>query len=224
MSTKIGIISEGPIDHALLPALLSRIAHDKAQFRWPLDATDVAELFPIRKRGHGGVLDTVRRLVRALDSKVYDHACFVIILDRRTRAVQEKVRELISRHPRFVLGIAIEEIEAWWLGDRTNTFAWTGLSEDRLPSSCKYGKGAYQAEKDKYPKNTLDQLTRLSGQFDAVYGDGHSGLARDFADRYWAGFAKLDEIASQCPKGYGRFEKVMVNAFRRAKAMAGRLL
>src|ERR1051325_1200404 len=115
MSTKIGIIAEGPIDHALLPALLERIATDRAGFTWPLTSDDLAEVFPIRKRGHGGVLGTVEAMVKALNTKYFDHACFVILLDRRTSAVQQEVRKLIAGKERFVLGIAIEEIEAWWL-------------------------------------------------------------------------------------------------------------
>ena len=134
MSTKIGIIAEGPIDHALLPALLERIARDRAGYNWPVRPEDVAEVFQIRKRGHGGVLETVRKLVAALSTDVYDHAFFVIMLDRRTRPVQEEIRTLISPHGRFVMGIAIEEIEAWWLADRRNTLAWAGMT-DSLPAT-----------------------------------------------------------------------------------------
>ncbi len=36
MSTRVGIITEGPIDQALLPPLLSRIAELRAEFRWPV--------------------------------------------------------------------------------------------------------------------------------------------------------------------------------------------
>ena len=168
MGTKIGIIAEGLIDHALLPALLSRIAHDKANFRWPLDSDDVAQEFPLRKRGHGGVLEAVRALIKGLNTKEYDHACFVILLDRKTLAVQKQIRKLIQGKPRFVLGVAIEEIEAWWLGDRTNTLAWSGLGSGKLPQDCEYAKPSYKAETDKKPKATLDKLTRLSHRFDRL--------------------------------------------------------
>ena len=224
MSTRIGIIAEGVIDHALLPALLSRIAHDKASFRWPLDASDLAQTFPIRKRGHGGVLEAVRALVAALDTEVYDHACFVILLDRKTAPVQKEIRKLIQGRPRFVLGLAIEEIEAWWLGDRTNTFAWTGLDANSLPSACPYARRTYKAEADKRPKATLDELTRLSERFDRSYGEGNLDMAQEFAEDYWMKFARLDEISSQCPRGFGRFGQQMVNAFHRARAASGRLL
>jgi hypothetical protein len=205
---------------ALLPPLLERIATDRADFRWPLTAEDVAEVFFLRKRGRGGVLETVRRLVKALDAGPFDHACFIILLDRRTRAVQEEVLKLIRGKERFVLGIAREEIEAWWLGDRTNTLAWSGL-KDGLPPHCCYAGPRYQAEKDATPKNTLDELTRLSERFDRYYGEGNLDLAIEFAEDYWRPGARLDEIATQCPEGFGRFLERMTNSFRRVKAASG---
>jgi hypothetical protein len=222
MSTKAGIIAEGAIDHALLPALLARIAADKALFSWPVTADDVAEIFPIRKRGHGGVLETVRALVKALDTEHFDHTCFVILLDRRTLAVQDQVHKLIRDKDRFVLGIAREEIEAWWLGDRINTLAWVGL-KDSVPAHCCYATPKYKAERDSTPKKTLDELTRLSDRFDRYYGEGNLDLAIEFAEDYWRPGARLDEIATQCPEGFGRFQQRMINRFRQAKAAAGRL-
>ena len=221
MSTKIGIIAEGPIDHALLPALLTRIAEDQAEFTWPVAADDVAELFPIRKRGHGGVLETVRSLVKALAKEPFDHACFVILLDRRTRAVQEKVHKLIQDKNRFILGVAIEELEAWWLGDRTNTLAWSGLKKS-LPPDCPYAEAKYQAEADDTPKKTLDELTRISDRFDRYYGEGNLDLAVEFAEDYWRPGARLEEIATQCPEGFGRFQERVANRFRQVKAASAR--
>lgn len=217
MSTKIGIIAEGAIDHALLPALLARVATDKAGFTWPLTAEDIAEVFPIRKRGHGGVLETVRALVKVLETKHFDHACFIILLDRRTQAIQDEVRKLIRGKDRFVLGVAIEEMEAWWLGDRTNTLAWCGV-KNALPLHCHYAATKYKAEKDATPKRTLDELTRLSVRFDRHYGEGNLDLAAEFAEDHWRPNANLDEIASQCPEGFGRFQDRMTNRFRQIKA------
>ena len=104
VSTKVGIIAEGPIDYVLLPALLERIARDRVGYKWPVSPDDLAQVFHIRKRGHGRVLETVRRLVEALSHEEYDHAFFVILLDRRTRPVQEEIRQLIAGHGRFVMG------------------------------------------------------------------------------------------------------------------------
>ena len=221
MSTKIGIIAEGSIDHVLLPPLLERIAQSRADFAWPVNAEDVAELFLIRKRGHGGVLATVRKLVSVLDTQFFEHAFFVILLDRKTRAVQEQIRTLLANRDRFALGLAIEEIEAWWLADRVNTLAWAGMTQP--PENARYAAEEYKAEQDADPKKTLDELTRLSDHFDRYYGEGNTDMASDFAEDYWRQHAMLDAIRTQCSEGYGRFEDVAVNRFRTAKNTAGRL-
>ena len=222
MSTKVGIIAEGPIDHALLPVLLERIARDRANYDWPVAPDDVAQFFSIRKRGHGGVLEAVRNLVSALSTQVYGHAFYVILLDRRTRAVQREVRKLLSKHDRFILGIAIEEIEAWWLADRTNTLAWTGLSSS-LPATCRFAKPRYQSERDDDPKRTIDELTRLSDRFDSYYGRGNLELAREFVENHWKDHARLDDLRTQCPRGYVPFEQAVTNEFRSAARRARRL-
>ena len=223
MSTKIGIIAEGSIDHTLLPPLLSQIARQKANFDWPLDAEDVAEpLLFIRKRGDGGVLETVRKLVKVLDKSDLDHAFFVIVLDRKTPDVQRKVRRLIRGKGRFVLGIAIEEIEAWWLGDRTNTLAWLGL-KGKLPADSRYGQRRYKAEKDGNPKKTLNELTELSDECDRCYGRGSTELAMGFVENYWQINANLGEIAGQCPRGFGKFQDDTMHCFSQARTKAGRL-
>lgn len=214
MSTKIGLIAEGSIDHVLLPVLLSRIATDKVGIAWPLRTDDVADFFPLRKRGHGGVLESVRKLIRVLDqSHLYNHHCFVILLDQKTKMVQDKVCRLLSGKGRFIMGIAIKEIEAWWLGDRTNTLAWSGFQMG-LPRESRYGANGYTAEKDDDPKRTLDELTNLSNNFDRCYGEGNLDLAREFAEGFWRANARLDEIAVQCPQGFKPFQQAMVNAFR----------
>lgn len=210
---KIGIIAEGTIDHVLLPPLLSRIAEDKAGLKWPVLMEDVAEFFPVRKRGHGGVLDAIHRLLEVLDTSFYEHAFFIILLDRRTQAVQTDVARLIRGKQRFVLGIAIEEIEAWWLGDRTNTLKWSGLSIKAV-ATCDYGVRSYHAERDRSPKTTLDELTRLSTRLTARYGDGNLDLASEFAEDFWRSNARLQEISTQCARGFGKFQQHVTQRFR----------
>ena len=219
MSTKVGIIAEGPIDYHLIPAVLERIARDRAGYDWPVRPDDLTQLFPVRKRGHGGVLDMVRKMVEALSHEVYDHAFYVILLDRKTRAVQEEVRQLISGHDRFVMGVAIEEIEAWWLGDRRNTLAWTNLAPVP-PAHCLYAAAGYHAESDADPKVTLDELTRESDRFDRFYGEGNVDMAEEFAEEYWKNHARLDDIRSQCSAGYVPFEDATTQHFRNAANLA----
>jgi hypothetical protein len=168
------------------------------------------------------VLETVRRLVSALSNSVYDFSFYVIVLDRRTGLVQKEIRKLLSRHDRFVLGIAIEEIEAWWLADRRNTLAWANLV-DRLPGECRYAHAKYQSERDDNPKKTLDELTRHSDRFDRTYGEGNLDMARKFAEDYWKERAQLDDLRVHCPQGYAPFEGAVTQEFRRAVQRQGRL-
>jgi hypothetical protein len=70
----------------------------------------------------------------------------------------------------------------------------------------------------------LDELTRLSDRFDRYCGEGNLDLAIEFAEDYGRPGARLDEIATQCPEGFGRFQHRMSNRFRQAKAAAGGLL
>lgn len=221
MSTRIGIIVEGPIDSILLPVLLARIALEKAGFSWPVETEDI-NFFPMRKRGFGGVLENVRKLVKALSSEQYPEACFVILLDRRTPSAQDEIRKLIRGNRRFVLAVAIEEIEAWWLGDRANTEQWAGFSPRKHPGA-RYADPEYKAEKDPAPKATLNEITELSDRFDRTYGDGNADLANDFVNECWREHANLDGIAAQCPKGFGKFQETMTGRFRDIKARSGRL-
>ena len=214
MSTRIGIIAEGPIDHVLLPPLISTVASEVVGAKWPVLPGDVSELIPIRKTGHGGVLEKLRALTEFLKVNPLGYALFVIVLDRKTSAVQAEVRRLVHGDSRFVIGIAIEEIEAWWLADRHSTLAWIGHTGGTLPK-CRYGDASkYAAEKDRDPKRTLNELTELSPRLDSRYGQGNVALAENFVDRHWSVGVRRAEIASQCHQGYGRFERDLSNALR----------
>ena len=142
----------------------------------------------------------------ALETQVFDYAFYVVMLDRRTRPVQDEIKRLLANRDSFVLGIAIEEIEAWWLADRQNALAWSGLQEG-LPDNCRYAQKKYSPERDNDPKKTLDELTRCSDEFDRYYGEGSVDLASDFAENYWKGFARLDNISRACPKGFRPFQR-----------------
>jgi len=220
-ATRVGVIAEGPIDEVLISALLQRIAQDRANFTWPAAPDDLADYFPVRKRGHGGVVDTVRRLVEliSLDPSLTDYAFFVIVLDQRTIAAQREVRRAVGRRGRFVRGVAVKEIEAWWLGDRRNTLNWAHLTEQSC-QDFRYGRKKYRAEKDDNPKRTLDELTRQSGAIDSCYGDGNLELAVEFAET-WRDHARLGHVEAQCPQGFRPFCRKATNAFRRAKAANG---
>ena len=212
MSTRVGIIAEGPIDRELIRPILSGIARDRNGITWPIDPEDLADFLRMRIRGHGGVQKAVKKMVNVLQqSSEFPYSFVVIILDRRTMKAQRQVRQYIRGDDRFVLGICKEEIEAWWLGDRTNTLAWLKFTD--APRGSVYARNGYRAERDKQPKNTLDELTRLSDECDRFYGDGNLELARDFAD-VWDGRVRLQEIKNQCPEKFPPFLSDVENAFR----------
>jgi len=224
VSAKVGIIVEGSIDEILVPPLLERIARDRAGFTWPTIPDDLADIIPIRKRGHGGVLDAVRRLVRCLsDIPLTEYAFFIILLDSPPAAVHRRLRRLTQGKPRFVLGIAIREIEAWWLADRRNTLAWLRLDEEPR-GKARYWAASYKPENDHHPKRTLDELTVLAPELDQHYGHGNTELAREFAEDYWRGSAELDAMERSCPRGFRPFCRDTTEALRAERAREGRLL
>jgi len=222
MSTRVGIIAEGPIDLALLPPILRRIAEERAGVIWPVQVADAFEWLQMRPRGHGGVWMAVRRFVRVLRHEPeFPYAFVVILLDRRTQKIQKKVRKLIAGKERFLLAVAQEEIEAWWLGDRTNTLGW--LDFPKPPAGTRYAEDKYLAERDDNPKRTLNELTEKSSRLDRVYGEGNLDLARDFAE-VWDGKVRLEEIESQCPRQFPPFCGETAQAFRRTRPRGGSLV
>jgi hypothetical protein len=221
MSTRVGIVAEGPIDLALLPSILHQIAKERAGVAWPVNIADAFEWLQMRPRGHGGVLMAIRRIVRVLEKDPQlPYAFIVILLDRRTQKIQKRIRKLISGKDRFVLAIAQEEIEAWWLGDRTNTLGW--LKFPQPPVGTRYANRSYVAERDNNPKYTLHELTEKSAHVDRVYGEGNLELARDFAE-LWDGKVRLNEIKTQCPQQFPPFCDETTQAFRRVKSGGSRL-
>ena len=164
----------------------------------------------------------IRRIVRVLQRQPeFPYAFIVILLNLLCAPVQQRVRKLIAGEDRFVLGVAQEEIEAWWLGDRTNTLRWLGFSEP--PSGTRYAASGYLAERDDKPKRTVHELTEKSLRLDRVYGEGNLDLARDFAE-LWDGKVRLKEIETQCPKQFPPFCGDTTQAFRRTKSRDGRLV
>jgi hypothetical protein len=222
MSTRIGFITEGDIDDILIAPLPERIARERAEFTWPTMPADLGEIIPLRKRGHGGVLEGVRRVVNYL--KQYprpDHAFYVVLLDRRTRHIQREVRRLIAGTHLFVIGIAIEEIEAWWLADRSNTLAWIGLRGE-AQGQLEYLREGYSPERDQDPKRTLDELTNASPVLERRYGRGNAGLASEFAERYWSDRADLAAIEMGCPRGFAPFCNDVTERLSREKRVRRR--
>jgi hypothetical protein len=225
-ATSVGVIAEGPIDYTLLPPLLERIATQRAAFIWPVAPDDLDTELRIRKTGFGGVVKKLRRLLRALSGEDPPrHRFYVIVLDRRTRPAQQKVRKLLRGRDRFILGMAIEEIEAWWLADRYHVCLWLDLP-DESGAGARYFEPDYNPERDKEPKATLDELTWMSPRCDQRYGrTGNVALAADFVeDQEWGSHADLDAIETACPQGFAPFSIAVADQFCTVKREQERLV
>lgn len=213
---RIGLLCEGLIDLQLVPPLLQTIARTRADVRWPIQHFNAVEQIGIRTGSFGQIPKAVRKLVHLINLPPWSECeFFVILLDHRTRTTQKEIRRLIRGHSKFVVGIAIREIEAWWLGDRANTLGWLRLAEHSL-AGLRYGRAGYRAESDDAPKRTLDELTIHSSDCLAQYGKGNLQLAIDFAN-VWRNSADLNQIEAQCPIGFRPFCRDSLNEFRAAR-------
>ncbi len=223
MSLVVKIISEGKIDQALLPALLSRVAEDRAGIRWPVEFDD-AQVIPIPKTGFGAVVENVQRIVKLhCEGTCFDCAFFVVVLDhKKTQAQQKEIQKLLKSNPPPVCyGVAVQEVEAWWLADRVCVLRWLGLAEGEL-ANLRYGTKGYRPERDDDPKATLDELTRASELCDSCYGKtGNSELAAEFAGR-WRTEAHVDALEQACPQGFRGFCSKVTRAFRQTASASGR--
>ena len=181
-------------------------------------------VFPMRRRGHGGVLKAVERLVSCLVANpMSEYAFFVVVVDSGPEGVLRRLRRLVRANPRLVLGIAVREIEAWWLADRRNTLAWLEL-ERQPDGTARYWAKGYSPERDRRPKTTLDELTLRAPRLEQHYGDGNTELAREFAEDYWGKSAELDAIAASCPRGFAPFCDATTAALLAEKRRQSRLL
>jgi hypothetical protein len=210
---KVTLICEGSIDQALVYPLISRIA-ESVGIKWPLNfSSDEFNLSLIRKSGHGGVLEKVRRVVDRI--KRYEFLrpdILVIVLDhKKTSKVVDEIKRLIRGVDWIVLGIAIEEIEAWWLADQKQTLAWLQMSVEEA-SNLGYGHD-YAPESDIDPKRTLDILTSKSDAIEARYGRGLTPLAEHFASVAWENWADLDSMRVKCAKGFAPFQRQLGQQF-----------
>lgn len=215
MSTRVGLIGEGVIDQPVVEALLHRIASERAGYDWPVVADDLYVDLRIRKTGHGGVVEKLRRLLEVIDAGQETRCRFhVVVLDnRKLQQVHTEVKHLVSGYQSVLFGIAIEELEAWWLADRENVLKWLDLTASELAEAgLDYGTDGYHAERDRNPKSTLDSLTRLSNSAEAFYGHGNFDLAIEFAE-HWRETANIDVIEHECPRGFAPFSDELTAAF-----------
>ena len=209
---RIEIISEGSIDFVLLCPLLQSIA-GAAGAHWPLTPSDYTET-RLRKRGFGAVALAVDAIIQ--DGQYLDDQpdFYVIVLDQRNlEPIIREVRRKILHIPKMIFGVAIEEIEAWWLGDRNQTLGWLHLTNEAA-SDVGYSHD-YWPESDPEPKKMLGKLIEISDQTFFNYGDGSQILAAEFVEAAWSHHVNLEALAERCPNGFRPFLDDVSGRFQR---------
>jgi hypothetical protein len=209
---KISLITEGDIDRALIPCLLAEIAK-RVGVTWPLTVDEFQET-QIRKRGFGAVLDGVRLVIEQMEAGTYARPdVLVVVLDhRKTQAVVDEIRRLTRSMDWIAIGIAVEEIEAWWLADQNQVLAWLEISREDA-RRVGYSE-SYSPERDHDPKQTLHLLTQASNKILFNYGRGSVTLAEEFADVAWKNWADLESMVFKCPRGFAPFAERMRSLLR----------
>jgi hypothetical protein len=203
---RIGLLIEGGIDEEILPSLVDQLMSVLPEHRRRgLDYYPV----PFPPRGYGEIPKNLKMLV-----KLYEDAnerqrigcdLFVVVLDsRKTEEVQREIKDVLRGAHEFpaVYGVAIQETEAWVLGDigNVNTHVFKVDPEPRLPKA---------PEKDPDPKKTLvDLFVRVSPVLE--YDAWNTECARAVAPHL-----RKDTVARRCPKGFGKFASGLERTIRR---------
>jgi hypothetical protein len=203
---RIGLLIEGGIDEEILRPLLEQLMSALPEHRrrglgyYPV---------PFPPNGYGEIPKNLKMLV-----KLYEDASerrrigcdlFVVVLDsRKTDEVQRQIKNVLRGAPEFpaVYGVAIQETEAWVLGDigNVNKHVFKVHPEPELPKA---------PERDPEPKKTLSDLfVRASPVLE--YDGWNTECARVAAPHL-----RKDTVAVRCPKGFGKFVAGFEQTIRR---------
>ena len=207
---KVGLLIEGTIDEEILPCLL------RGALEEILSCRNLATVFQVvfPPNGYGQIPKHLRLLTQLYrdDAERQRIGCdlFVVVHDSRgTDRIQKEVRCILESAVDFpaVYGLAIQEIEAWVLGDAVNVNrrVFKVHPQPKLPCS---------PEKDGDPKRTLNDLfVRVSTAID--YDSWNRECARLVAPHL-----RHSQVAFQCPKGFG---SLLAGLRLRCKRLSGHI-
>jgi len=199
---RVGIVAEGRIDDIILTSLIRKI-HEVAGKPYQLYVNDLRD-FPLRKKGAGDVKGTTRRLIQFLEGSLqfpvrgrtsYECDIYCVVVDyKKTEVLRKEIRSLIAGTsvPGFVFGVAIQEIEAWILGDIVNTCSSLGLDAED------YSEAGKNPEAEMNPKAILSVLVNASSR--SRYFKWNSEDAAEISL-----YIDPENIARNCLKGFAPF-------------------
>ena len=205
---RIGLLVEGGIDEEILQSPIDQLLSALPQHR--RRGADYYRV-PFPPNGYAEIPKNLKMLVKLRDdaSERRRIGCdlFVVILDsRKTDEVQRQIRDVLRSAEGFpaVYGVAIQETEAWVLGDieNVNKHALKVYPEPKLPKA---------PERDPDPKKTLvDLFVRASPILE--YDTWNTECARTVAP-----YLRKDTVAVRCPKGFGKFASVFGRTVKRLR-------
>lgn len=190
---------EGGIDEELLRPLLADVF---SSLSGRSRSGTLFVVFPFPPNGYGEIPKNLQVLVRLYEEngdewQRLDCDHFVIVHDsRKTEGVQAEIRQALRAASSFpaVYGLAIQEVEAWVLGDihQVNRRVFQISPAPRLPVA---------PERDSDPKRTLTELfVRPSRNIESDRWN------RECAQKV-APHLRHQQVAFHCPKGFGKLSK-----------------
>lgn len=205
-------VTEGEHDEPI-QALIRSVAQEKAGLTFPIRQKDAVRFIERPRRGFGRVQEVLKDIAGFRDEKtrrgekdgdILNYDVLVALIDKRAKN-REKCKSY-ARKLDAVLGVAIEEFEAWILGDLPSIKTWLGVDKEGV-ESCGITP-SYRAEKDKNPKATLKCLVTES-----AFSCGWDSLVASQYAMEWQ--PQLDKIEAQCPRGFKPFARQLSSHMRR---------
>jgi len=204
---RVGLIVEGEIDEEIIPPLLEQLHHDAAPlFNRQLEFHPM----PYQPNGAGEVPKTLKFLVHLHANSPSEwqrlgcDAIVAVIDSRKTDTVHREIRGILRGAVGFpaVYGLAVQEAEAWVLGDIENV-------NRQVFKITPMPRLTVKPERDSDPKKTLSDM--FVAKSTAIEYDCWN---RECA-RQVAGHLRHRQVATNCPKGFGKLASAFTQATRR---------
>lgn len=191
---RVGLLVEGGVDEELLQPLLSSVLGEVL----PNGHTNISFVpfrFPLN--GYGEIPKNLKVLSRVLENEAERERLGVDIIlvihdSRKTEEVQKQIKLLLREFPLpHVYGLAVQEIEAWVLGDieSANRHVFRLRTLPELPHS---------PERDPDPKRTLTKL----------FVEASTHIEFDRWNRSCAQLVAVHlrwrQVVAHCPRGFAR--------------------
>ncbi|MCI0343511.1 MAG: DUF4276 family protein [Planctomycetales bacterium] len=197
---RVGLLAEGGTDEIILQPLIRRAI--QAKLRTPPMNFGFLPL-PFSPNGFGEIPKNLRMLLKLYyepsERSRIECDLYVVVHDsRKTEVLQQEIRQILKDAPEFpsVYGLAVQETEAWVLGDieNVNRHVFRISPLPRLPRP---------PEKDPDPKATLTTLF-VRPSSDIEFDRWNQECARLVAPHL-----RVDKVHDHCRKGFGRFLKAL---------------